>query len=122
MKNYIILLGSVLFLGLGSCKHKQKTQETPKPVVASKTEVPVHCEVTISFGSAGTGIDGKRYDEIKKMIEDKKLKYTDKQQGKEGERKICLPLTELTASDKTNFIEQLKKTASSGQLVSVSGS
>ncbi len=122
MKNYIILLGSMLFLGLGSCKHKQKTQETPKPVEAAKTEVAVHCEVTISFGSSGGGIDAKKYDEIKKMIEDKKLKYTEKQQGREGERKICLPLTELTASDKSNFIDQLKKTTSQGQLVSVSGS
>ncbi|MGZ3900566.1 MAG: hypothetical protein ACXVNM_04990 [Bacteroidia bacterium] len=121
MKNLIILLSSVLVVGLSSCKHKQKAQETPKTDPQPKTEA-VTCEVTVSFGSMGTGIDGKKYDEIKKMIEDKKLKYTEKQQGREGERKLCLPLTELTGSDKTTFIDQLKKSASSGQLVSVSGS
>jgi hypothetical protein len=118
MKNFIILLSGVLIVGLSNCKHKQKAAETPKPAT---TEV-VNCEITVSFGSMGTGIDGKKYDEIKKMIEDKKLKYTEKQQGREGERKLCLPLTELNATEKASFIDQLKKTASGGQLVSVSGS
>lgn len=119
MKNYIILLASLVIISLSACKHKQKAQQTgvkPEP----KTEEVMKCAVTVSFGSMGTGIDGKRYDEIKKMIEDKKLKYNEKQQGREGERKLCLPLTELNANEKASFIDQLKKTASSGQLVSVS--
>jgi hypothetical protein len=120
MKNYILLLSSLLVLGLTSCKHKEKAKQAPANP-EPKTEV-VNCAVTVSFGSPGTGIDGKKYDEIKKMIEDKKLKYTEKQQGREGERKLCLPLTELNANEKGTFIDQLKKTAATGQLVSVSES
>lgn len=119
MKNYILLLSTVFLIGLTSCKHKQKAQQEPVKT-EPKTEVKATCAVTISFGSSGTGIDGKKYDEIKKMIEDKKVKYTENQKGREGERKLCLPLTELTGTEKSGFISELKKTASSGQLVSVS--
>ncbi|MBA3664426.1 MAG: hypothetical protein H0W61_09485 [Bacteroidetes bacterium] len=120
MKQAILVLSSILIIGLGGCKHKQKTQETKKDPTPKAVEVK--CAATVAFGSPGTGIDAKKYDEIKKMIESKKLKYTEKQEGREGERKICLPLTELEGSDKAAFIEQLKKSASSGQLVSVSTS
>jgi hypothetical protein len=80
------------------------------------------CTVKINFGSAGGGIDLKTYDAVKKMIADKKLKFTEKNMGREGEKEICLPLKELKKRKKTEFIEQLKKTASGGQLVSVSNS
>lgn len=116
MKNYLLILSSVICLGLFSCKNKKKAEETPK----AETPVTVKCAATVSFGSAGGGIDAKKYDEIKLMIEEKKLKYTEKAKGREGEREVCLPLTELNSSEKTAFINKLKITASSGQLVSVS--
>jgi hypothetical protein len=53
-------------------------------------------------------------------IESKKLKSTSKTIGREGERRICLPLTELKENEKKDLIEQLKKIAKEGQLVSVS--
>jgi hypothetical protein len=86
-----------------------------------KTSEP-SCAVKVNFGSAGGGIDLKTYDAVKKMISDKKLKFTEKNMGREGEKEICLPLKELKRKKKTEFIEQLKKTASSGQYVSVSNS
>jgi hypothetical protein len=80
------------------------------------------CAVKVNFGSAGGGIDLKTYEEVKKMINDKKLKFTEKNMGREGEKEICLPLHELKKKKKTEFIERLKKTASVGQYVSVSAS
>ncbi|MCE3228005.1 MAG: hypothetical protein K0S32_2556 [Bacteroidetes bacterium] len=117
MKHLLIILISTLFLSLGACKAKKKT-ESSGDNNAAKTEIT--CAAKVSFGSMGSGIDAKKYDEIKKIIEDKKVKYTEKTMGREGEREICLPLTELKGSDKTAFIDQLKKSASAGQLVSVS--
>lgn len=113
MKNSIILLISVLLIGFTACKSKEKNSNTDSSAKAS-------CAATVSFGSSGGGIDTKSYDAIKGMIDSKKLKYTEKNMGREGEKEICLPLTELKGSDKTAFIDQLKKSASSGQLVSVS--
>jgi hypothetical protein len=117
MKNTFIVLSTLILVGLGACKQKQKAEETPK---AEAPKVEVTCAATVEFGSAGGGIDAKKYDEIKLLIEDKKLKYTEKAKGKEGERQICLPLTELSATDKSTFINKLKNAASSGQYVSVS--
>jgi hypothetical protein len=118
MKHFLIILSSALVLGLGACKTKKKTETTANP--EPKTEAVVTCAAKVSFGSKGGGIDAKKYDEIKKLIEDKKVKYSEKTMGREGEREICLPLTELKGSDKSAFIEQLKKSASGGELVSVS--
>lgn len=113
MKNIITLLALVLSISIISCKTKEKSSN-------STTESKATCTATISFGSMGGGIDGKTYDAIKGMIDSKKLKYTEKNMGREGEKEICLPLTELKGADKTAFIDQLKKSASSGQLVSLS--
>lgn len=117
MKQTLLLLSTILLIGFQSCKSKKSTETVndpaPKAAVAS-------CAATVTFGSPGTGIDAKKYDEIKVMIEDRKLKYTEKSVGKEGERQICLLLTELSQADKSSFISKLKNAAASGQLVSVS--
>lgn len=115
MKNIIAFLAFVLTLSMVSCKTKEKSG-------SGNTEAKASCAATVSFGSSGGGIDTKTYDAIKGMIDAKKLKYTEKNMGREGEKEICLPLTELKGADKTAFIDQLKKSASSGQLVSVSAS
>jgi len=111
MKKILILLSCTLIVIFSACK-STKTSSTDKPSSG--------CAAKISFGSMGSGIDNKVYDEIKSLIESKKLKYTEKNMGREGERELCLSLNELKGSDKTAFIDQLKKSASSGQLVSVS--
>ena len=109
MRNLIAFLFSFLMITALS-----QTVAQPK---ASK-EPP--CKVKISFGSIGTGIDGKAYDAIKKLIDEKKLKFTEKNVGREGESIICMPLTELKKAKKTELINQLKKIAADAQLVSVS--
>jgi hypothetical protein len=78
------------------------------------------CAVEVSFGSYASGIDGPALDKVNALIESKKLKSTSKTIGREGERRICLPLTELKENEKKDLIEQLKKIAKEGQLVSVS--
>ncbi|MDO9000935.1 MAG: hypothetical protein Q7W45_14295 [Bacteroidota bacterium] len=138
MKHTTILLGGILFFGLCSCKTKTKTQSsstsdstttgTNKNVTETSTVQPIvynevsdkACAAEVSFGSFGAGIDGPAYDKVMTAIKDKKVKYTSKNIGREGETRICLPLTELKENEKKDFIEQLKKIAASGQLVSVS--
>jgi len=118
MKNTIILLSSVLFLSIASCKTKAKTQTTD----STANEAAKTCAATVSFASKGTGIDAASYDSVKALINSKKLKFTEKHFGKEGETELCLPLTELKGSEKTDFINQLKKFENSDKLVSVSTS
>ncbi|MBL7909994.1 MAG: hypothetical protein JNJ41_02920 [Bacteroidia bacterium] len=138
MKNSIILLSSVLFLGLASCKTKSKTTSTSTSTSTASTNTSdgtvtptsdptvfkgvtdKSCAVEVSFGSPGSGIDGPALDKVTALIDSKKLKSTSKTTGREGERRICLPLTELKENEKKDFIEQLKKIAKEAQLVSVS--
>jgi hypothetical protein len=123
MKHTFILLTSLLLFTAGACKAQQKNNSEP----VATTEPTVYkgvtdkaCAVEISFGSSGGGIDGKVLDEVTKLIESKKLKSTSKSVGREGETRICLPLTELKGKEKTKFIAQLKKIVKGGQLTSVS--
>lgn len=112
------LVLAVATVVLISCKTKSATQNTTS---GDKTaaETPT-CAAKVNFGSYGGGIDVTKYEAIKKLIEAKKLKFEEKRMGREGETELCLPLTELKKTEKAAFIEQLKKTAEGGQLVSVS--
>lgn len=130
MKNTLILLSSVLLLTFTSCKSKSKSSSTvTDPVVETTSEnqpkiyqgvTNDSCAVELAFGSYGAGIDGKALEAVTTRIEEKKLKYTAKSIGREGEIRICLPLTEIKGKEKSNFIDQLKKIALEGQLVSLS--
>jgi len=137
MKQTIILLSGILLIGLASCKSKAKTQSTTTTTTTtnsntssantSTTQPTVYnqvsdqsCAVEVSFGSYASGIDGPALDKVNALIDSKKLKSTSKTVGREGERRICLPLTELKENEKKDLIEQLKKIAAAGQLVSVS--
>jgi hypothetical protein len=119
MKQILTLLVlSVVTIVLISCKTKSASQNTSsgdKTAAGAST-----CAAKVNFGSYGGGIDGVKYEAIKKLIEAKKLKFEEKRMGREGETELCLPLTELKKTEKAAFIEQLKKTAEGGQLVSVS--
>lgn len=124
MKHTTILFSSMLVLSLASCK-SQKQTTTSGPVVTSEPTVykgvtDQGCAVEMAFGSFGSGIDGKAITKVNELIESKKLKSSSKSVGREGETRICLPLTELKDKEKEDFIEQLKKIAKEGQLVSVS--
>ena len=108
-----------------SCKSQQtKTtsagpMDTKEPTVY-KGVTNDSCAVEVNFGSYGSGIDGDALDKVIKAIDTRKFKSTAKPIGREGERRICLPLTELKEKEKTAFIEELKKIAKEAQLVSVS--
>lgn len=104
-------------------KNTQAVNKGPQPTkdtIVYKGVTDLACAVEISFGSYSAGIDGKAFDKIKNLIESKKLKHTSKVIGREGETRICLPLTELSSSGKKKFIEQLKKIARTGYLTSIS--
>lgn len=138
MKKSVILLSSVLFLGLASCKTKKSqtttsgsstttSSQTTKTdsssdssTDANTTVTDKNCAAEIYFGSPGTGIDGAALDKTTALLDGKKIKYTTKNQGREGERRICMPLTELKDSEKKELLDQLKKIAKEGQFVSLS--
>jgi hypothetical protein len=109
----------VVAVTLTACKSKSAAQNSSSGDKTS-TEAAKTCAAKVNFGSYGGGIDITKYEAIKKLIEAKKLKFEEKRAGREGETELCLPLTELNKSEKAAFIEQLKKTAEGGQLVSVS--
>lgn len=119
-----IILFSLALLWVGASLKAQSTvttgpQPTKEPFVY-KGVTDNACAVEVSFGSYSAGIDGKAYDKVIALIDSKKLKYTSKNIGREGETRLCLPLTELSKKQKNKFIGQLKKIAKEGQLVSLS--
>lgn len=114
---------SLLFIFLGLNCTMLQAQQSPK----STSEPTVYkgvsdesCAVEVSFGSYGAGIDGKALDLVEAAIAKRKLTNTRKNIGREGELRICLPLKELKGRKKRCFIDELKKIAKEGQLVSVS--
>lgn len=90
---YFILLA---VFTLCSCKSKAH---------ATQSDSKSNCKVVISFASRGTGIDYAKYDTLTALLNEKKLKFTEKVMGREGEKEICIPLTELKGEDKTKFTE-----------------
>jgi hypothetical protein len=81
-----------------------------------------NCKVRVDFGSPGSGIDLKGYDNIKKLFDDKKVQYKEVPNGREGEVYFCSQLEELKSCKRKRFIKELKKTAKAGQYISVSSS
>jgi hypothetical protein len=86
-------------------------QNTKSSAAANHTET---CGTVVTFRSIGSGIDMPSYELLMKKIADQKLKFTEKNIGREGEKEICLPLTELKES------HEVKKLASEGKYISVS--
>jgi hypothetical protein len=103
----------ILALGISAtaCKSKTKnTQTTSEPA----------CKVVFMFGSRGDGINEKKLNELTALLNSKKLKYTQKVAGREGEKEICIPLGELKGKEKTDFVEQLKTFEDKSTFVSLS--
>lgn len=125
MKFTLVIFSSALLLSMTSCKSKAKATSGSQPAPTDQPTVYKgvtndSCAVEVAFGSYGAGIDGKAYEAIMGKIGAKKLKYTAKSIGREGETRLCLPLTEIKGKEKSEFIDQLKKIVAAGQLVSVS--
>lgn len=122
MKSILTLFTASLFLfsfELLAQTKNEGPQPTNEPTVF-KGVTDKACAVEIGFGSPGSGIDARAFDKVMAEITRKKLAYTSKNVGREGETRICLPLTELKGCKKRQFINKLKKIAKEGQYVSVS--
>jgi hypothetical protein len=123
MKKISTIISSILLFSSISVKSQVVNAKDPQPTkepTVYKGVTDKACAVEMAFGSYGSGIDGVAYEKVTKAIEEWKLKSTNKTIGREGETRICLPLTELKGKKKTEFINRLKKIAKEGQLVSVS--
>jgi hypothetical protein len=116
------LLLSSMFLLLGLCNQVQAQNEpkaTNEPSVY-KGVTDQACAVEVAFGSYGSGIDAQSFEKVQALIKEKNLASMATSIGREGEQRICLPLTELKKKAKVRFISQLKKLAKEGKLVSIS--
>lgn len=123
MQRFIFSTASLVCLFFFSCKSQVITAGDPQPTsepTVYKGVTDNNCAVEMSFGSPGSGIDGPAYEKTLQLIEEYKVQSTAKTIGREGETRICMPLSELKGKKKTEFIERLKKIAKEGQLVSVS--
>jgi len=128
MERFIFLCSAILFFGISACKTQEKPKDAQVQTGPQVTDEPTvykgvtdqNCEVEVAFGSYGSGIDGAALDKVMAEIDKKKLKYSSKNIGREGEVRICLPLNELKGKEKTTFIDSLKKIAKTAELVSVS--
>ena len=110
---YLVFCLFGLTLMLSECKSKAESKQTEN----NKTFA---CKVVFNFGSYGSGIDSKKYDELTLILNEKKIRFTETVKGREGEKEICIPLTELKGKDKDDFIERLKKLEDKNTLVSLS--
>src|SRR5687767_14610697 len=118
MKYPVILCISIL--AAISCKSQDTGPKPTKEPTVYKGVTDKACAVEVQFGSYASGIDPKAYDKIMAVITEYKQPYTSKNIGREGETRLCLPLTALKGKKRTRFVNSLKKIAKEGQLVSVS--
>jgi hypothetical protein len=105
-----IIYPLIFLVAFSACKSKKEGQ------TANQSD----CKVLVSFASRGTGIDYTKYEKLTALLNEKKLKFTEKKMGREGEKDICIPLKELKGDEKTKFLEQLKTFRDEATLVSVS--
>lgn len=105
LKYSIIVLFSILI----SCKAKK-----------NETSSNSTCKVMVKFRSAGGGIDYTKYDSLISLLNSKKVTFTEKLVGREGEKEICIPLTELKGKEKNQLTEQLKTFENTEAHISVS--
>ncbi len=112
MIKYLFTLVAVVVISASACKSKTKTTQT--------TSTEPACKVVFMFGSRGDGINEKKLNELTALLDSKKLKYTSKVAGREGEKEVCIPLGELKGKEKTDFVEQLKTFEDKSTFISLS--
>jgi len=119
MKHTLLLIIFLLATGFSLRAQNKGPQPTADSIVYKGVTDPA-CAMEVQFGSYSAGIDAKAFDSVMALITSYKLKYTSRNIGREGETRICLPLTELNKRKKKKFTEQLKKIARTGYLTSIS--
>jgi hypothetical protein len=112
-------LSILCLVGIQKISAQNEPKVTKEPTVY-KGVTDNACAVEMAFGSYGAGIDAPSFEKVMALINSNKLAHTSKNIGREGEQRICLPLTELKRKAKSKLITQLKKIAKEGQLVSIS--
>lgn len=110
MIKHLFTLALILGIVIGGCKSKTVQTTTSEPA----------CKVVFMFGSRGDGINEKKLTELTGLLDGKKIKYSSKVAGREGEKEICIPLTELKGKEKADFIEQLKTFEDKASYISIS--
>ncbi len=123
MKKISLILLATCFVVFANCQTKAKAKKTANDQPQSTTtgEVKTKYRLVVAFTSVGSGIDGAKLDAIEGYIKNhaKKPAYDVIQQGREGERELCLLLKELTKDEQTNFIAEVKKLAQGSDRVTV---
>ena len=119
MKKIAAIFSFLFVVGIAESLAQEGPKATKEPTVY-KGVTDQSCAVEVAFGSYGAGIDGPAFEKVQALIAKYHVASTAKGIGREGEQRICLPLTELKARKKKMFINELKKIAKTGQLVSVS--
>jgi hypothetical protein len=114
-----VFLAAVMVLGNMTLNAQEGPKQTSEPSVY-KGVTDATCAVEVAFGSYGAGIDGAALEKVQAAIAKHKFESTTKPIGREGEIRICLPLKGVSKRKKSAFINELKKIAKEGQLVSVS--
>ena len=106
-----------------SCKaKKQGSTSTSETLTASSNTQIEKYRVIISFISKGAGTDSEKRQAILSYIEKHPKKPVNSvvHWGREGETDFCLNLKELSKSEQTEFVSEIKKLAGGSDLIFVS--
>lgn len=124
---FLVALAS-LSCAFTNCKSKKSATAsstsnlTPENNMTTQTpEKDTEYRLIVSFISKGAGPDGKKQPEFVKYIESHKKKpaYALVRWGREGEADYCFKLTELSATEQTEFITKVKEILNGSDLVFV---
>jgi len=118
MKKTMFLLLSIVMFST-ACKHTKNAEKT------DTTPAPTIYRVIVSFGSPGSGIDAQTVAKLESYIitfdkeANKTIAYETIKYGKEGEVDYCFPLTELSKSKQTEFVNGINNLTKNGKIVFV---
>lgn len=121
----VFFLAALLSLAcpFAGCKTKKQTGSSTSETATTSSNTQVEkYRVIISFISKGTGTDGEKRQAIMSYIEKHPKKPTNSivHWGREGETDFCLNLTELSKSEQTEFVSEIKKLAAGSDLIFIS--
>ena len=119
VKLSVVYFAVSLLIGCKTSKSSAPHQPTNDPVVY-KGVINPECDVEMSYGSYGSGIDDSAYTATMLLISRWNQTFTATNIGREGETRLCIPVDGLKRRDIRQFIDSLKIIARSGRLVSVS--
>ena len=124
---FLVALAS-LSCAFTNCKSKKSATSSSTSNLTQEnnmtTQTPekdTEYRLIVSFISKGAGPDGKKQPEFVKCIESHKKKpaYALVRWGREGEADYCFKLTELSATEQTEFITKVKEILNGSDLVFV---